>query len=501
MEVYKIDIAVLQEVNANAQKISTKNYEWNIAVESQNKSRGLAVLIKKNSDIRLKGLQQYGKAILSAKIQTTENQELIIINVHGPNKGAGSFFNRLGQLIDKDFIRENAIILGDWNAQIGIGSLTAEDSTVIGKELGFEKDNENGEEFKMFLHIHKMNNISSRIGVNTKVTWWRGQNKSQIDHVVKATQGAVCFRFIKGFKTKLNTDHKLIVTEIVVNKPKEMIRAKKGTKRMNESQLENEGIRRRYHKALEQHTIQSIPSDSSIDQAYNLVSRKMKEAANEALRNAYTPLTPKRRLALNRLKYALKLANKFPDMKVHQWKLKDRKQEYQRAVKEHKEASIKEFYRTLNDFNVNVRIQKSYKFLKQFMRDKKNRKVYIPMREWNEALKESTGPEIMIHKDHDTCPLSEPPNKECMNIILQKSCNGKSAGADGLRMEHIKYANEQTREEMIKIWENMWSGMKCQERCQDRFKSRSRRIANPKAWTIFGGSVYVMLDTNRMQNG
>ena len=80
-------------------------------------------------------------------------------------------------------MRDKLLIVGNWNAQIGKNSITEEDQKLIGKELGFEKCNENGEEFKMFLHIHNVINISSKIGVGTKVTWRSGRRESQIDHV------------------------------------------------------------------------------------------------------------------------------------------------------------------------------------------------------------------------------------------------------------------------------------------------------------------------------
>lgn len=141
---------------------------------------------------------------------------MILVNVHGPNKKAHNFFSNLSTKIDKDHIKSKLILLGDWNAQIGKEALEVGDEKYVGKKLGFEECNENGEDFKIFLQIHQLQNLSSKIGVNTEVTWKSGNRKSQIDHVVKAVSSSIRIRFIKGFWTTVNTDHKLILMDVVL---------------------------------------------------------------------------------------------------------------------------------------------------------------------------------------------------------------------------------------------------------------------------------------------
>ncbi|XP_058840548.1 uncharacterized protein LOC131696037 [Topomyia yanbarensis] len=78
------------------------------------------------------------------------------------------------------------------------------------------------------------------------------------------------------------------------------------------------------------------------------------------------------------------------------------------------------------------------------------------MSHWNEAVKDSQGPEIKLMEEQDTCPMTEPPKEEDMLRIMQQQCNGKSAGADGIRMEHLKYADEETQKEMAEVWRRVW---------------------------------------------
>lgn len=52
--------------------------------------------------------------------------------------------------------------------------------------------------------------------------------------------------------------------------------------------------------------------------------------------------------------------------------------------------------------------------------------------------------------------MQEPPKEEFMLNIIHKQCNGKSAGADGVRMELIKYAMEDPQKKLTEMWKNIW---------------------------------------------
>ena len=71
-------------------------------------------------------------------------------------------------------------------------------------------------------------------------------------------------------------------------------------------------------------------------------------------------------------------------------------------------------------------------------------------------MKESVGPELSLMDVQDTCPLMETPSNEQMKRIIERSCNGKAAEADGVRMEYIKYADEETIGQMNTIWRRIY---------------------------------------------
>ncbi|XP_058827778.1 uncharacterized protein LOC131687699 [Topomyia yanbarensis] len=453
---YDVDIAALQEVNTDGKIIDSRNYKWLIAREGQNKSRGLAVLIKKEANIVVQDIRKVGHSAVSVRLQVEGEMELVLVNVHGPNKKAFNFLSSIGAIVDRNHLGDKLLVVGDWNAQIGKDSVTEEDSRCIGKELGFNNRNDNGEEYNMFLHIHKLINISSMIGVKVRSTWRVRDKESQIDHIVKPVDGKVGIRYIRGIWTRINTDHKLLLAGVRLPKMIKKQSKEKNLVVLDASALKEKQIKKRYHEALKSHEMEIDPEKVGINEAYPAITNKMKKASNITLSSSRVPLTPGRKSALNRLNKALSLANKYPDMLPYKWKERDRKQEFQAAVRNHNETEVREFYMKLNDFDAAVRIRKSYQFMKKFTKRKQARNAYIPTRLWGEILKESEGPRLELLEEQDTCTLTEPPTMDEMSEIVRHSCNGKSAGADGVRMEYIKYADEETMEQMMGIWRRIW---------------------------------------------
>lgn len=55
----------------------------------------------------------------------------------------------------------------------------------------------------------------------------------------------------------------------------------------------------------------------------------------------------------------------------YKYKLKNRRQEFTQAVKDHKEKEIKHFFKNLNDFDVGQRIRKTHNYLKRYVKQNK----------------------------------------------------------------------------------------------------------------------------------
>lgn len=80
--------------------------------------------------------------------------QLSVVNVHGPNGSNSRFFATLGSLISGIGDLRCLIISGDFNSQLGSRMLTVEEQGLIGKFVGHENFNENGQQMRFFLNIH-----------------------------------------------------------------------------------------------------------------------------------------------------------------------------------------------------------------------------------------------------------------------------------------------------------------------------------------------------------
>lgn len=130
-------------------------------------------------------------------------------------------------------------------------------------------------------------------------------------------------------------------------------------------------VKKKYQEELKNNRVCEESENRNLDDKYNDLAKQMKKAASEALKTSKVSLTPKRKNALNRLNKALTLYNKRPYMETYKWKVNNRKEEFQLAVRQHKEKVIKNFYQNLNDFDVAVRIKKSYNFLRNHMKTRR----------------------------------------------------------------------------------------------------------------------------------
>lgn len=162
-------------------------------------------------------MKQVRQGILWCKIKAKDNV-FIIINIHAPNVKQAAFLSKLNEITANEKDRKHLLVVGDFNAQLGINDMNQEDEKWIGKMIGHDKCNDNGETFKIFLHTAKLKNVSSKIGMGTEITWRSGSRCSQIDHILSPTMTDFKIKYIRGNWTHLNTDHKLITIGIKFEK-------------------------------------------------------------------------------------------------------------------------------------------------------------------------------------------------------------------------------------------------------------------------------------------
>lgn len=148
-----------------------------------------------------------------------ENSLIMFLNVHMPQGDDAVQFDKL-----RDFtMLHNAsdiIMLGDFNAHLGMHDLTGRDKVFIGPMLYHDHCNDNGEELKHLLHLghFSVKNTWSK-SPSLLTTWTNKPVSSQIDHLL-CNAPLIRFRRIYAIWVHtVPTDHAFLSAEIQLPKP------------------------------------------------------------------------------------------------------------------------------------------------------------------------------------------------------------------------------------------------------------------------------------------
>lgn len=134
-----IHFACLQEVNVEATLIQSKDYTWHVSKHKNNRSRGLALLIRKGLNVGISTINDQLENIQIAEVNLSIGQKphtITIVNFHAPNNGYTKFLGDLGTGLASVKNLKKMICLGDTNAHIGRSEAQTQDNTLIGRFTG-----------------------------------------------------------------------------------------------------------------------------------------------------------------------------------------------------------------------------------------------------------------------------------------------------------------------------------------------------------------------------
>lgn len=112
------DLIILQETNWKSDAMDDLKRRWAGEIYFNNGDgrlgRGVAILIRKDTDVKVKEIYDDGKGKCIAIEIRHEGENFVLINVHAPNeeKEKKDFFSELGQLIEK---WKKVMMVGDFN--------------------------------------------------------------------------------------------------------------------------------------------------------------------------------------------------------------------------------------------------------------------------------------------------------------------------------------------------------------------------------------------------
>lgn len=278
---------------------------------------------------------------------------MIIVNAHGPNRNAESFFTRLGELLNQLPGNRYLIVAGDFNSHLSSRNLTADEAVLIGRFAGHEQFNENGEQMRMFLNLYSMAVRSTQYNSNSgfRWTWSNGVSKSQVDHLLTHLHSKLYMRKICCVRPDaVSTDHKLLVCNIIETRTnpiapssqKNPVRKVGSRKNIDVSLLKNVEFQKRFQEHLEQQEV-TITPQNSLEDHWRLLKEKLSGSATAVLTKT-SSLPPDRvcRLAFAKVKKFTFWKNRSYNPKWT-YRLAEAKEEYRKALRTFEEKEIGNF--------------------------------------------------------------------------------------------------------------------------------------------------------------
>lgn len=462
---FNVDVAALQEVNVSAEQIISHNYCWYVSKSSRtNKSRGLAFAVRKGSGINVQQNNCVSKFVFSLKVEFN-NKTLLLVNVHGPNKGILRFLAVLGDYVNINPYKKIMIVLGDFNSQIGRTDMESYEKKRFGNFVGHELCNENGELFKSFINNHSLNVRSTMF--NKSTMWTRsgknGNELSQIDFVLDHDDKVFKVVFLKAFEAMHKSDHKIIIFDVINSIREDLLRKKeKLSTNFQKTDLElfkYSSVVEHYKNILDKTAI-TINNLKNINQMFREFTKYIKNAAHECLKTSKAPISISKQKVINEIKTALEKQKRLPDHPLYKQNLMNKRLALKELIQNEEENVIIEFFQNLNEFSVGGRIRKTQKFFKKFKRNSNvvnNNNLNISMSDWDNDLQSLVGPEIELIEENENEILPDGPSFEEIKQILMASENGKAAGDDGIFIEYLKYADDKTIEMFRQLLAEVWS--------------------------------------------
>lgn len=241
-------------------------------------------------------------------IANAERVQLVNEYIPGDQRGPEEF-NKLAIHLLTQKPNTHTLVMGDFNAHVGIKDLTADYSKLIGKNLFHDLDNENGVELKNLLQLTGLILKSSFERSRSLTTTWKaGNRESQIDHVLLSKNNTLeCSNMYA--ETNNISDHKIKLTTITQTKfpskestptNSQNVTKLKPLLRWNTQNLKDEQTRTRYKTTLDS-KLAVTKLDNTQPLEWESLKNTIIAAAATSLKRPTSPITPNRKTALDKL--------------------------------------------------------------------------------------------------------------------------------------------------------------------------------------------------------
>lgn len=387
-----VEICGVQETRIIWEELETKNYKWYCSpCESQTSHRGVGMLVRKNSEVELKGFRTISENICSAWVEK-KNIGLILVVVHIPSdRRMPDVFAEIASLLSRIPPEDDFAVIGDFNGRIGRLDVNEEFNGLIGNQLVHEESNENGT-FLLQLVMQLRLVITNTYARSKSVlkTWSNKTVSSQIDHILIPRESGIrvkqnSLRAVEP--VSFNSDHKIlkacfrkarynntIQERRMVNNPK---------RGWNVKLLSDQKAKDKFAEAVRAglaQMVQQLDGGLDLESKWNNLKNVLKDAANETIPAARKPpMSPRTKKAYSDFQKKRFRLNRFADVERCRFEVKLARDDLEQAKREHVWKTWKDFFDKIDEVEPYLRIKLTYEFLKEHkhQKERKNMKTQV----------------------------------------------------------------------------------------------------------------------------
>ncbi|KAL1400304.1 hypothetical protein pipiens_007547 [Culex pipiens pipiens] len=373
-------------------------------------------------------------------------------------------------------LARNVVIVGDFNAHIGIRDRTDQDKGIFGNNLHHDICNANGLGLKSLLHGFRLKDqLTFSTSPSVRVTWSKGRSMSQIDHVLMSRMEFMKLPRVKAFfDGELRSDHKMVVCVCLKKdqqgmppvsrsqqrpdkrKSQDQVRAAKKP-RFDLERLKDDEEREKYQTQVDRLlAINSVADEHCVEENWKRVEASVMGAAKATLKTQGSPPTPRREQAHKQ--HFIAQQRVLADRNNRSLRAEARKaaKEKRNAYKAHFADKVDKFLEDIKNESSLAQMNLTFRFVKMHKRmgENKNR-TFISIRKWEEKLASNTsaeqGDQLNLLPEDDGRSPGQEPSLEEVRQILWATRNKGAPGLDGMRNEFLKYGSEALLEELTKL--------------------------------------------------
>ena len=509
-----ITIAAVQETRMPAGEANTTHYHWHLeGTHSAGAGRGLAFLIHHSATRLTIHSVEFPGANVGVLTATYCGLRLTFINTHVPSdRRQQATTRRLTAAVMHAPSTSFTILLGDLNGHLGQDAIRPSDVEYVGTSLFHDDTNPAGLALLTVararqLFIWTTHNTKAR---HTRTTFRRGNAEAQLDHI------ATDYRLVRAvhgwWAPAVPTDHKIISISIKLGAhagPLATRDASSGPSHANKGRMWNFSLLRSktgkeaYHKATDAYLelareahqnaaqrrqqgarargppLQPTPHSPTPPPAlpctppanlnappspqplpWDRVAAVIQSAANATLRQEHSPLTPRRREALDALAHRKAELRRRPGAHPDDppaIAVRQASAALQAARRVHDLDKTAAFFASLGDNPAQSQVHQAFRHIRKARRRRPGADAPIGIRAFDEAIRPMQRPlPALLPEDPADAALYPPPTAEQVRYYIAQLSGGKTPGTDRLPAELFMAASDELIQDITNTIAEAW---------------------------------------------